>query len=394
MNTEKRKGAGARDLGPTPTADRPLTKAQNTFRTLLARVESLRESIDTEEQELDATLSFYVEHIVPRLARQTILQKDLVRALAPYVNKTFFPRQEERARFKELIRELLDEIATSERGLVDIDLREVYNTVHGVGYAQDERKAIAAARAALAQMFAEAGLEADFSELDSAISEAEFMARAEALIARVRKMKEAEAEAAHCAEHGRHASEDDDLRADEEFRKRSTANIYKQLARVLHPDLERDTERRMKKVQLMQELTVAYRQNDLHTLLRLQMEWIENEGGDIQRLTEERLGVYNDILEGQVEGLEKRLRDLVFHPRYRPIVVVNQGLTRVINGPEKARDLDDRIAAIERCIPLMQAAKTADDVRAASIRLNSAQDAGDGGNTTVDVALGSRPVRD
>jgi hypothetical protein len=237
--------------------------------------------------------------------------------------------------------------------------------VHGVGYAVDERKARTAVKAALAQAFAEAGLDADFSELDSAVSEAEFMAKAEAMIARARKLKEAEAEAAHCAEHGHHATEDEHLRAEEELRKRSIANIYKQLARVLHPDLERDTERQKKKVQLMQELTVAYRQNDLHTLLRLEMQWIENEGGDIERLTEEKLDVYNEILAEQVQGLEQRLRDLMFHPRYRPIVVFNDGPTRVINGPDKARKLDADIAALESSIPLIGAARTADDVRAA-----------------------------
>lgn len=361
-------------LVPAPGAHRPLTKAQETFRTLLARVESLRESIDAEQEELDATLSFYVEEIVPRLARQTALQKALVRALAPYLNKSFFPRQDERVDFRELTRELLSEIANNERGLIDADIREIYNAVHGVGYAQDERKAIAAAKAALAKMFAEAGLEGDFSELESAATEADFMARAEALIARVRKMKEAEAEAAHCAEHGRHETEDEQLRAEDEFRKRSIANIYKQLARVLHPDFERDTERQKKKVQLMQELTEAYRQNDLHTLLRLEMEWIENEGGDIERLTEEKLGVYNDVLGGQVEGLENRRRDLLFHPRYRPIVVFNDGPTRVINGPDKARDLDGGIAAIENCVALMEAARTAEDVRSAIRSLRAGRD--------------------
>src|SRR5215831_15563263 len=94
MQTDERNRA---DLVPTSTADRPLTKAQQTFRTLLARVETLRRSIDAEEQELDQTLSFYAEQVVPRLVRQTALQKGLVRAFAPYVNKSFFPRQEERA---------------------------------------------------------------------------------------------------------------------------------------------------------------------------------------------------------------------------------------------------------------------------------------------------------
>jgi hypothetical protein len=363
MKTDKSKAAT--DLVRGRTAGRSLTRAQESFRTLLARVESLRACIDAEEKELDATLSFYAEEVVPRLAKQTALQKELVRALAPYLNKSFFPRKQERVEFRELARDLLDEIANSERGLIDNDLREIYNAVHGVGYAQQERKTIATVKAALARTLAEAGLEVDFSELESAISEADFMLRAEALIARARRIKEARAEAAHCAEHGHHATEDENLRAEEEFRKLSIANIYKQLARVLHPDFERDSERQKDKVQLMQELTAAYRQNDLHTLLRLEMQWIENEGGDIDRLTEEKLGVYNEVLSGQVRGLENRLRGLMFHGRYRPIVAFNDGPTRVINGPDKAQALDGNITAIQSCIAQMETAKTADDVRAA-----------------------------
>jgi len=365
MKTEPSKKHAARGLVPTSTAERPLTRAQKRFRTLLGRVESLRESIDAEEEELDATLSFYAAEIVPRISRHTALQKDLVRALAPYVNKSFFPGKEERLEFKGLVQDMLDEIANAEKGLNDSDLREIYNVVHGVGYAKDERKTLAAVKAALAKMFAEAGVEADFSELESAASEAEFMERAEELMARVRRMKEASDEEERCAEHGHHGSDDDEMRAAEAFRKRSIANMYKQLARVLHPDFERDDERRQEKVQLMQELTEAYRQNDLHTLLRLEMEWIENEGGNVERLTEEKLEVYNEVLSGQVDGLERRLRDLVFHPRYRPIVVFNNGLTRPINGPERAQELDARISLIDRAIALMETVQTANDVRAA-----------------------------
>jgi hypothetical protein len=70
-----------RHLVPTPTPDRSRTRAQETFRTLLAKVASLRDAIDAEEEELDATLSFYAADIVPKIARQTALQKELVRAL-------------------------------------------------------------------------------------------------------------------------------------------------------------------------------------------------------------------------------------------------------------------------------------------------------------------------
>jgi hypothetical protein len=357
--------AGVRGLVPTPTADRPLTKAQATFRNLLSRMESVRESVDTEEQELDAALGFYAVEIVPRLARRAALQKEFVRALAPSLNRTVFPNKRERLEIREMVQEVLDEIAKTEKGLTDADLRDVYSDVHGVDYSEWEQKTLSSVKEALAGLFAEAGLEADFSELDSATSEADFMAKAEELTARVRRLKEAEDEEARCGETGHHSTDDEQLRAAEELRKRSIATIYKQLARVLHPDLERDRERQKEKVELMQQLTAAFRENDLHTLLRLEVQWIEREGGDVDRLTEEKLAVYNEVLAGQVQALELRLRDMVFHPRYRHILVWENRMARPMNGPEKARDLEQSIAAIERSVELMQAAKTADDVRAA-----------------------------
>jgi hypothetical protein len=85
----------------------------------------------------------------------------------------------------------------------------------------------------------------------------------------------------------------------------------------------------------------------------------------LERVTEEKLGVYNEVRGGQVECLERRLRDLMFHPRYRPIVVFNSGIYRLMNDADRARELDDSIAAIERCIVLMGTVQTSEDVRAA-----------------------------
>src|SRR4030095_12813759 len=162
MKTNERRRSG---LVPRPGTGRPLTEAQETFRALLAKVEALRDSIDAEEEALDVTLSFYVAEIVPRMEKQTSLRKELVRTLAPYVNKSFFTNRRELVEFKELTMELLDEISKAEKGLTELDLREIYNAVHGVGYVHHERKTLETVKATLAKMFAEAGVDADFSEL-------------------------------------------------------------------------------------------------------------------------------------------------------------------------------------------------------------------------------------
>src|ERR1019366_7589077 len=48
------------------------------------------------------------------------------------------------------------------------------------------------------------------------------------------------------------------MRQAEQIRNKSIASVYKQLAKVLHPDLEPDAGRKQAKGTLMQELTAAY----------------------------------------------------------------------------------------------------------------------------------------
>ena len=90
----------------------------------------------------------------------------------------------------------------------------------------------------------------------------------------------------------RQLKREEKARQAEEMRKRSIASMYKQLARAVHPDLEQDAERRRQKETVMQELTAAYRNNDLHTLLRLELEWIRREEGDLDRMNDRREAGY------------------------------------------------------------------------------------------------------
>jgi hypothetical protein len=106
----------------------------------------------------------------------------------------------------------------------------------------------------------------------------------------------------------------------------------------------------------MQELTVAYRNNDMHTLLRLEMEWIQREEGDIERLTDEKVAIYNQTLKVQVQDLERELNELPYHPRYQPIAVIDGpfGATIRTNGPAEARAMDEVNASMEASIRDLQ----------------------------------------
>ena len=157
------------------------------------------------------------------------------------------------------------------------------------------------------------------------------------------------------------------MRQAEEVRKKSIASIYKQLAKALHPDLEQDETVRHRKVALMQELTTAYHANDLHTLLRLELQWIEREEGNLERLTEEKLAIYNQVLKEQIFELKQQIAELPMHPRYQPIVEMDGPFEIRVrtNGAAEARRLDSIIPAMEASLARMQSGGAYHEVRAA-----------------------------
>jgi len=89
--------------------------------------------------------------------------------------------------------------------------------------------------------------------------------------------------------------------------KQPVRDIFRKLTSELHPDREPDAAERERKTALMQRVTVAYKANDLLSLLELQLE-IEQIGQvDMNNLSEERVKQYNKILDGQLREIEAEI---------------------------------------------------------------------------------------
>lgn len=92
----------------------------------------------------------------------------------------------------------------------------------------------------------------------------------------------------------------------------SIRDIYRQLAKALHPDQEQDPQAREQKTLLMQRVNDAYQNKSLLTLLELQLEVEQIDKSDLENLSEERLSHYNTILKTQYEELKQELADVAF----------------------------------------------------------------------------------
>lgn len=106
------------------------------------------------------------------------------------------------------------------------------------------------------------------------------------------------------------------------LKQKNIGSIYKQLAKLFHPDLEQDPDKKLEKEMLMKELTVAYAAKDLHTLLRLELSWIQKEENNAANMASEKLAIYNEILKEQVAELKAQLDRIPHHPQYAEMMTI------------------------------------------------------------------------
>ena len=85
---------------------------------------------------------------------------------------------------------------------------------------------------------------------------------------------------------------------------RATRRLYTDLAKLLHPDRELDATRRLWKEEAMKKVTVAYHQDDFFALLRLQMEYLQEQTQQLHQLPEQQLLPYVHLLQQQLAELQ------------------------------------------------------------------------------------------
>jgi hypothetical protein len=100
------------------------------------------------------------------------------------------------------------------------------------------------------------------------------------------------------------------LAADQQRLQAGAKAVYRQLARVNHPDLERDPEQARLKTERMQRITRAYEADDLYTLLQLLAEHGQEAAPDTE--SDELLSRYTRALQQQQTELKLRIQQLKY----------------------------------------------------------------------------------
>lgn len=92
----------------------------------------------------------------------------------------------------------------------------------------------------------------------------------------------------------------------------SIKEVFRQLTKVLHPDREMDEVQKVKKSELMQRANLAYKKNDLLSLLELQFETEQFDQKNLNNLATDKLLAYNRMLQSQRKQIKEEIQLLKY----------------------------------------------------------------------------------
>ena len=324
------------DLSIKPPTSKILGPAQAEFNKRLKDLEKARAAYDRKCRRFEADLATCRENLMPlveELNRERCKLVVAIAAIMPGLKLTHRRRDALEALMMERIEQLFaDPAGLSEEQLeaidalaMDIEGPEAPDEVPTPEEQKMIREEFDEIKKIFAATAAKAGVKLDFENLDPDCDPDEFIKEMARRLASAGSGFQDPA-MGRAPQHERKrkptkaAIERERLKREiEEAKKRDFKSLYKQLAKILHPDLEPDPTLKSHKEVWMKRLTAAHADGDLREMLAIEMEWLGEESGNLANASDEKLRAYSMVLKEQLAELKERTRFLSYQPEYAPL---------------------------------------------------------------------------
>jgi hypothetical protein len=322
-----------------------LSKHQKDFQRFLKQIDTLRKKIQNTQKEFDKHLQRYHTVILPKNAALEAAARRLIIKLFSIYKESKHLTKNDKEELNAFISMQIHSIASPEL-LLDKELAPIIAEIDGI----DPEKT----HAQIVRQSQEEAIEEILDEGFTIDPELEKRFRAdpstfEEILANVRAQyferlqSSAEKEAPKTKKTQKQLEKEKREQEARELEKKGLGAIYKGLAKTLHPDLELDQEKKLEKEALMKQVTRAYEEKDLHTLLAFKMQLTET--SSLHADDEMHLASYNLLLKNQVNDLKKHLSSISLDARYADLEVYYrrmQPLEDAIEEHEKEMDMKIR----------------------------------------------------
>lgn len=283
---------------------KPVTKAQQQFRRLVAKIELKRQQLQ-QWQTYEVRYSRRIANeLQPLHAQIHAGQRQMVLLLDEVLSNTAPGRRlgrVQRAKLKQILMTLITD-------LLEVGDDAALEALHDK-YSDVSRDDIRQSQLELTQDMLQDVFGLDIDDDLEAESAEELLERAE------QRMREQAGADASKRSRARSAKADAArAKRDQAAREvgQSLREIYRKLVSALHPDREPDSEARQRKTLMMQRVNQAYEANDLLALLGLQLEIEQIDAKHLSSVSPDRLTHYNQILREQLADLEAEIERCLY----------------------------------------------------------------------------------
>ncbi len=281
----------------------------------------LRQKIDALQKEslectkiLDKHLEFYENELSPKIKKNCDLLREQIKIFYPFLEDTMQFKKEEISILKQVIASLFERIADVEGDdmMLDDELSVIFKATVGFSYKEQQNEEFEALKKNMVAKYLKKGICLDLSEVKLEDSRAEAMKDLMDSMSDQGAFEETEKCEESKTRSRKQIKKEKHLSAMRDLQKKEIRTIYKQLAKVLHPDLEIDPAVKLEKDIEMKKVISAYEKLDLHTLLSMDVETNEDHN-------EDQLKLYNNLLQSQVETLQEQLRMIPKDQKYNSL---------------------------------------------------------------------------
>ena len=298
-------------------AKKQLSKNQLAFNKLTQKIEQLNKEIERKKLQFDAALKMYATELYPAQLKLLEARNKLITTLwGIYLSKKLSkPNQRQ---LKQVLLFHLGESFQQHTTEPSKELQDIFSALNGISY-NDAKKAEAEMMADQVKAhFARMKIDIDGLDLEDEAA----MAAKLAELGQQIEMEEARQEEkrnqrkAKKKKSNKQEEYEKLQQAVQDAKQKNIGSIYRQLAKIFHPDLEQNAEKKVAKEILMKELTAAYESKNLHALLSLELKWIYKESSHLETLADDKLSVYLQLLKEQVTNLEYEKQGIFQQPQY------------------------------------------------------------------------------
>ncbi len=342
-----------------------LSPNQAAFNKLTTRIEKLRKDIERKENQFEEAVRLYGQ-TVPAMEESLARQRhQLLLLIYPFYKQKKLSKTQQ-SYLKDMLQEMMSEVLQNSPDEPDDELKAIFRELEGEDYETVLKREEKQMQDEMRKEFKKWGVDVNWDK-DKPLSEEELAKKMHEIQQQLLE-KSAEEERQGKAQYKTRPKTAKQLQKEkaeqeaEQLKQKNITTIYRQLAKLFHPDLEQDEDRRMEKEELMKSLTEAYEANNLHALLMLELKWIHNENNHLESLTEEKLGVYLDILRKQAIELEREKYQIIHQPRF--YALLQRYGYRPLTYPVKAvkedmEDIKEEQEELEKAIAVMQSSQAA-----------------------------------